>query len=249
VTGRFKDHFSDRAADYAVYRPHYPSALADYLTSLAPLPRVAWDVGCGSGQFSTLLGERFEQVIATDASAEQIARAVTHPHVTYAVAPADRTDIAASSVDLITVAQAAHWFDLPRFYDEVHRVARPGAAIAMFAYGITIVDPPVGAVVDDFYWRVLDGWWPRERRHTENGYRDLDFPFEEIEAPQIEMAVDWAVDHFLGYVGTWSGVRALTAAKGDTLFRTFSMQVREAWSSAPSRRVSWPLRMRVGAVR
>jgi SAM-dependent methyltransferase len=249
MTGEFKDHFSDRAADYATYRPHYPAALADYLTSLAPSRRVAWDVGCGSGQFSTLLGERFEQVFATDASAEQIARAAPHPRVTYAVATASHTDITASSVDLITVAQAAHWFDLPSFYAEVRRVARPGAVIAMFTYGITAVDPPVGPVVDDFYSRVLDGWWPRERRHTENGYRDFDFPFEELDPPEIEMTVDWSVGQLLGYIGTWSGVRALIAAKGNAPFRMFSMKIRDVWGSRPSRRVSWPLGMRVGTVR
>jgi SAM-dependent methyltransferase len=248
MTREFKDHFSDRAADYATYRPHYPPALADYLTSLAPARHVAWDVGCGSGQFSTLLGDRFERVFATDASAEQIARAVPHRHVKYAVAPAERTDITASSVDLITVAQAAHWFDLPRFYDEVRRVAQPGGAIAMFTYGITVVNRPVGPVVDDFYSRVLGAWWPRERRHTENGYRDFDFPFDEVDPPEIEMAVDWSVDQFLGYVGTWSGVRALIAAEGDAPFRMFSMKVRDAWGSTLLRRVSWPLAMRVGRV-
>ena len=248
MTAEFKDHFSDRAADYAIYRPRYPAALADYLTSLAPMRRLAWDVGCGSGQFSTLLGDRFKQVIATDASSEQIARATPHPHVKYAVAPADQTDIKASSVELIAVAQAAHWFDLPRFYAEVRRVARSRAVIAMFTYGITLVDPPVGPVVDDFYSRVLKAWWPRERRHTENGYRDFDFPFDEIAPPKIDMAAHWSVDQFLGYVGTWSGVRALLAAEGDAPFQMFSMKVRDAWGSTSSRRVSWPLGMRVGRV-
>jgi SAM-dependent methyltransferase len=249
MTAEFKDHFSDRAAAYAVYRPHYPPALADYLASLAPARHVAWDVGCGSGQFSVLLGDRFDRVVATDASADQIAHAAAHPRVIYSVAPAERTEITASSVDLITVAQAAHWFDLPPFYVDARRAARPRAAIAMFAYGITVVDPPVGPVVDDFYSRVLAAWWPRERRHTENGYRDFDFPFVEIDPPKIEMTVDWSVDQFLGYVGTWSGVRAITAAQGDSPFREFSTRVRREWGSTPIRRVSWPLGMRVGRVR
>ena len=248
MTRKFKDHFSHAAADYATYRPHYPPALADYLTSLVAARNVAWDAGCGSGQFSSVLGERFDQVFATDASAEQIARAVPHPHVKYAVATADGVDLLASSVDLVTVAQAAHWFDLPPFYAEVRRVARPRGVIALFAYGITIMEPPVGPVIDDFYSRVLGAWWPRERRHTENGYRDFEFPFDEVIPPKIDMAVDWSVDQLVGYVGTWSGVRAITAAEGERPLQEFSLNVRAVWGSTPTRRVRWPLGMRVGRI-
>ncbi len=248
MTGTFKDHFSKGAAEYAAYRPHYPPALADYLTSLAPARHLAWDVGCGSGQFSTLLGDRFEGVLATDASADQIARALPYPRVTYVVATADRFDIPSSSIDLITVAQAAHWFDLPTFYAEARRVAKPGAVLAMFTYGITVVDAPVGPVIDDFYSRVLGRWWPRERRHTENGYREFEFPFQEIDPPEIEMVVDWSVDQLIGYVGTWSGVRALVAAEGDPPFQIFSVRMRDAWGAVSTRRVRWPLGMRIGRI-
>src|SRR4051794_23805954 len=113
MTPGFKDHFSDRAATYAAFRPSYPRELVDYLASIAPSRALAWDAGCGSGQLSTLLGDVFDRVIATDASAEQIGRAAPHPHVAYSVAPAERAPAADRAVDLISVAQAAHWFDLP----------------------------------------------------------------------------------------------------------------------------------------
>ena len=249
MTPLFKDHFSDRAANYAIYRPHYPAALADYLASLGPTRGTAWDVGCGSGQMSPLLGDRFDRVIATDASPEQIIRAAPHPRVEYAVATAENAPLEDHSVDLIVVAQAAHWFDLPPFYKEARRVAKPDAGIALLAYGITVVEPPVLAVVDHFYSVVLAKWWPRERKHTENGYRDLEFPFDEVTPPPIDMAVDWTVDQFLGYVGTWSAVRAMEKAVGLGNTESFRRAVTAAWGDIPRRRVWWSIGMRVGRVR
>src|SRR5579872_1342582 len=155
----FKDHFSELAAGYAAHRPTYPRALVDYLAGIAPAQRLAWDCGCGSGQLSTLLAEPFEQVVATDASAEQIASAVPADRVEYRVAPAEASGLSDASVDLVTVAQAAHWFDLPAFYAEARRVARPGAGIALVTYGIMEVDDETDRVTMPFYYDVLKGYW------------------------------------------------------------------------------------------
>jgi SAM-dependent methyltransferase len=245
----FKDHFSERAARYAAYRPHYPPVLADYLAAIAPARGIAWDAGCGSGQLSTLLGDRFDRVIATDASAAQIGGASPHPHVEYEVAPAEHTSIADSSVDLIAAAQAAHWFDLPRFYDEARRVARPGAAIALVAYGRTgEITPEVDAVIEELYAGVLGKWWPPERRHPESGYRHLDFPFPELDAPEVVMEADWTVDELIGYIGTWSAVRAMESADGPSAMEGFSERIRAAWGQAGWRRVTWPLAVRAGRI-
>jgi SAM-dependent methyltransferase len=248
VSAAFKDHFSDRAARYATYRPQYPAALAAYLTSIAPATETAWDVGCGSGQFSTQLGDRFARVIAADASADQIALAQPHSHVEYVIATAEQPPIEDHSIDLITAAQAAHWFDLPSFYREVERVARPNAAIALFTYGITVVDGPPREIVDHLYYDALETWWPPERRHTENGYAHFEFPFAEITPPSIEMAVDWTVDELIGYIGTWSAVRALERAEGDATTQKVAEDLRATWGDVARRRVSWPLGMRVGRV-
>jgi SAM-dependent methyltransferase len=248
VTADFKDHFSDRAARYASYRPHYPPALADYLATIARRRDVAWDVGCGSGQLSTMLGDRFERVIATDGSAEQIARAVSHPHVEYVVATAECAPIDDASVDLISVAQAAHWFDLPRFYIEVRRVARPGAVIALVTYTTTIVEPPIGEIVAHFYSDVVGKWWPPERKSTESMYRDLEFPFDEVVAPTIDMSVDWTADQLIGYISTWSAVRAIEKAEGANAMRELENEIRAVWGRAKTRKVWWPVGIRVGLV-
>ena len=96
----FEDHFSDRAAQYAEYRPLYPEALFDFVAGLTPNHRVALDCGTGNGQAATGLANHFERVIATDASAQQIRNASTHPRIEYRVAPAEASGLPDGSVSL-----------------------------------------------------------------------------------------------------------------------------------------------------
>src|SRR5215510_2448281 len=98
----FADHFSKQATDYAKYRPGYPRELFEWLRSLTTQHRLAWDVGTGNGQAAVELAEFFEHVVPTDPSAEQIANAKRHPRVAYGVRPAEMSDLAAASADLVT---------------------------------------------------------------------------------------------------------------------------------------------------
>lgn len=243
----FKDHFSERAVGYASYRPHYPAALADWLAAVAPGRNQAWDAACGSGQLSTLLGDRFARVIATDASAAQIAQADEHPRVEYRVEPAERASIPDGSVDLVTVAQAAHWLDLTAFHEEARRVVRPAGVIAFVAYGLTTVEPTIDAIVEGFYAGPLAPYWPPERQHIETGYRDLEFPFERIDAPSLEMHLRWTADDMIGYIGTWSAVRAMEKSGGAAATKRFNDHLRRSWGDG-AREVRWPLVVLAGRV-
>jgi SAM-dependent methyltransferase len=243
----FKDHFSDRAAGYASYRPTYKPELAAWLAGLVQRRELAWDVACGSGQLSTLLADHFDYVVATDASRDQIAQAKPHARVEYRVEPAESSTLASGTADLITVAQAAHWLDLEAFYKEVQRVARPGAAIALVAYHIAVIDKHVDTVIDGFYSGTLAGYWPPDRKHIESEYRDLAFPFEKIPTPRMEMRVTWGVDQMMGYIRTWSAVRALEKAKGPELTDRFAAELRRAWGTG-ARDVCWPVVIIAGRV-
>lgn len=249
VAAAFKDHFSGHAADYAAHRPTYPRALVGFLASAAPGRGLAWDVGCGSGQLSVALAGAFEHVAATDASAQQVASAAPHPRVAYAVAPAEASGLPDGVADLIVAAQAAHWFDLPAFYAEVRRVARPGGVVALVSYGVAELDEAVAASVDRFYREVLGPYWPPERRHVEDGYRSLDFPFPEIEAPPLAMNVRWRLADLLAYVGTWSASRAALRALGPGPEEALGRELAAAWGDPEAaREVRWPLGLRVGRV-
>lgn len=241
------NHFTTGAADYAAYRPGYPVELVNALAALAPGHRRALDCGCGTGQLSVLLADRFDEVVATDASAAQIEQAEAHPRVIYRTAPAEASGLPEHSVDLVTVAQAAHWLDLDRFYAEVRRVGRPGAAIALITYGVLHVEGPADPLVQHFYNDVIGPYWPPERRHVEDGYRHLAFPFREVAMPALAMEASWTLDELLGYFGTWSAVRAAHKALGTDPVAAFADELRQAWGDARLRRkVSWPLSLRAG---
>ncbi len=210
---------------------------------------MAWDAGCGSGQLSTLLPARFARVIATDPSADQIAQARAHPAVEYRQASAEASGLEAGSVDLAVAAQAAHWFDLPRYYAEVRRVVRPGGLVALLAYGVVHVDRDVFAIVDRFYWQTLAGFWPQERKIVEEGYRSLPFPFPELQAPAFAMTATWSLAQLLGYVRTWSAVQVIERARGDDAYVGFARALTAAWGDPDrSRAVRWDLAVRAGRV-
>lgn len=249
MSATFADHFSDRAEGYAAHRPGYPAALVDLLAEAAPRRGLAWEGGCGSGQLSVSLAERFRRVIGTDASREQLARADRHPRVAYRCELAERSSLPARSVDLAVAAQAAHWFDLGTYYGEVRRVAAPGAAVALVTYGLLRVDAAVDAAVDSFYAGALEGHWPPERRHVESAYRSLPFPFEEIETPEMEERRRWRAADVIGYVETWSAVRSLEGAGRGEALEAFRRALREAWGDPEEpRSVRWPLAARLGRV-
>lgn len=243
----FQDHFSSVAADYAAYRPTYPPALVAYLAGLPERRELALDCGCGSGQFSVQLADAFERVIATDASAQQIAHAKPHSRVEYRQAPAEHVPLANSSVDLITAAQAAHWFNLEAFYAEVTRVLRADGALALITYGAAESAGPVGARLAHFYRETIAPYWPPARQHIETGYRTLPFTLREQPAPQLSLRAHWTLAQLLGYVRTWSAVRRAIATLGHDPVVQLRGELAAVWGDpvAP-REIHWPLRMRVG---
>jgi SAM-dependent methyltransferase len=246
----FGDHFSHLAASYAQFRPQYPRALYDWVAAQCATRERAWDCACGSGQATLALAERFDAVIATDASAEQVAAAPPHPRVTYAVAPAEVSGLPAASIDCIAVAQALHWFDLGPFYAEVRRIAKPGALIAAWTYDVLHVgDAALDAIVQEFYAGTLGKYWPAERRHVERRYADLPFPFDELHAPPLEMHVSWSLAHLIGMFASWSAVGRYRKATGQDPLSAVGNALAARWGDpATERRMTWGLSMRAGRV-
>lgn len=245
----FKDHFSGHASLYAQARPHYPGALFDWIAQTASSRGCAWDVGCGNGQASIALAQRFDRVIATDPSAQQIANAEPHPRVEYRVESGERTSIADRCVDAVTVAQALHWFDLPRFVEEVKRVARPGALFAAWTYAGCNVTPQVDAVIAQLYDDMLGAYWPPERKLVDEGYASMALPFEPLQAPAFEMRMEWNTEQLLAYLSSWSAAQRYRAATGRDAVVEISGALRDAWGDPQQPCVvRWNLGMRAGRV-
>ena len=241
----FADHFSTIAARYAEYRPRYPQALADALAARCAHHDDAWDAGCGNGQLSVQLGAHFARVHAQEPSQAQLDAAVPHARVDYTRAQAEASGLPDKSVDLAVAAQAAHWFDWPRYVAEVARVARPGALVALVSYGRLLLDGDAGVLVERYYSDDVGAYWPPGREHVENGYRDLAWPWPAVEAPAIEMRVDWTREALLGYVATWSATVKRAEAKGPGAYNALAEKLAAAWPDGEQRTIRWPLTIRL----
>ncbi len=240
MTALSTDYFSEVAARYAAYRPTYPPALVEHLREVTR-GDTAWDIGCGSGQLTIALAAKFDRVIATDPAKAQLAEAPAHPHVEYRECPAEDSGLVAGSIDLAVAAQAAHWFDWPRFVREIERVTHDGSIVALVGYGNSEVDGEAGRAITEFMEGVAGPYWPAGRAHIINGYRDLVMPWAALEPPAIQMAVEWTRDEFLGYASSWSATTRLLRARGPAELAAFSARLATLWPDGERRRVRWPL--------
>ncbi|MEO7252535.1 MAG: class I SAM-dependent methyltransferase [Arenimonas sp.] len=243
----FKDHFSAHAAAYAQARPGYPLELFAWLSAQCRGHALAWDAGCGNGQASVALAEHFDAVYASDPSATQIASAPPHGKVRYAVEPAEQCALADGSADLVTVAQAYHWFDAARFCAEANRVLAPDAVIAVWTYAESRVDAAVDRVFDDFHNEQLADDWPAGREHVINGYRNLPFDFAPITVPAFAMRCDWTLAQYLDYLRSWSASQRYQQRTGCDAVDLISEAMAKAWGNqSKARTVSWPLTILAG---
>ncbi|HEY9145790.1 MAG TPA: class I SAM-dependent methyltransferase [Thiobacillus sp.] len=243
----FKDHFSSASDRYAAYRPDYPAPLFAWLAGRCAEHDIAWDCATGSGQAALGLAPHFRQVVATDAAAEQIRHAAFHPAIDFRVAPAEASGLADRSIDLVTVAQAAHWFDLPRFYAEVTRVLKPAGVLALWGYGRMVLPGEMDAPFQRFYAETVGPNWPPERALIDDAYRSLEFPFTEIQAPAFHIEVAWNLPRLIAYLSTWSAVKRYQAAKGQDPLPALMAKLDPLWGDADTAKtLQWPLFLRVG---
>lgn len=241
----FEDHFSQHSQLYAQYRPAYPEELYAYLASLAPGRSLAWDCGTGNGQAAVGLAKYFARVHASDASAEQISRALACENVEYHVEPGEHVSLGDSCVDLVTVAVAIHWFDFDTFYREVRRVLKPGGILAAWTYSFTEISPEIDALVRRYYYEVLRGFWPERIHYLEEQYLTLPFPFEEIAPPSFSMERRWELHQYAGFLDSWSATQRYKEQKGRHPLESIWDELAAAWGKGP-RRVRWPLYFRIG---
>ena len=256
---KFKDLFSSNSKEYASSRPTYPRSLFEFLVGLVRYRNLAWDCATGNGQAAVFLSEHFEQVIASDASKEQIENAQPRDNIRYEVFPAEKTTLVDNSVDLITIAQALHWFDLDEFYKEVKRVLRKddnggdtngSGVIAAWAYGLHSISTEIDDITHLLYEDILGSYWPKERKIVENRYQDISFPFQEIDMPVFQIELDWTLSELIGYLYTWSSVQKFIKKNNSDPIKQIYDDLAAAWGDKNTwhkrRRVVWPIYIRVG---
>lgn len=244
-----KDLFSQQAALYARYRPVYPRALYGYLATLVTHHSTAWDCATGNGQAAIELAGYFDQVFATDISEKQLQQATPHEKITYFVAPAHASGIPDHSVDLITVAQAYHWFDFEAFHREAIRVARQDAIIAVWGYSLIQSDhTPLNRLLQTFYREKTGPYWDAERKYVDEAYTTVPFPYQELPAPVFRIEVQWTQEDLVGYLNTWSSIQHFIKANGYNPVEALAATVKAVWPETATHSFYFPLFMRLGRI-
>jgi len=237
------DHFSKQATDYAAGRPTYPDALFKHLANLVSDHHLAWDCATGNGQAVDGLTHYFTHIVATDISQPLLDQATRYPNATYKLAPAEQSGLDDHSVDLITVAQALHWFDLDKFWNEVDRVLKPGGILAFWGYNWPEIDTSIDDALKTLKTEI-SSYWPARSAILHNEYRDVAPPFAELATPAFTFTANWDQETFLAHVRSWSAVRYKREKEGDAFYEQFANRIVHVWGDE-IRHVSWPLVVRV----
>lgn len=239
--------FNSEGDQYAKYRPTYPEALGKLLASLTNNHQRALDVGCGTGQLTQMLAHYFDEVIGIDSSETQIKNTTPTNHIHYAIGHAEALPDTLNNINLITIAQAAHWVDLPKFYAESQRVAAPNAILALISYGVFDSDDVIRDRLHQFYYDDIGEYWPAERKLVDEGYKTIDFPFAELATEPMEICVQWNFNQLMGYISTWSAVKKAKSLDKENLLIQFHQELSNLWGdSTKTRTITWPINLRIG---
>jgi SAM-dependent methyltransferase len=215
---------------YSKTRPMYPAELYYWLSQQVDSTGVVWDCACGTGQASVDLAAYFERVEASDISESQVTGATPHRKVNYQVYPAEKTDYPDNYFDVVCVAHALHWFDLEAFWKEVRRVLKPGGIFVCWGYNWLQIGKAEDRVVAEDVLPYLEPYWPPESRLLWNQYRDIEFPFEEIDVPNFELRCHWSATQTLDFIRSWSSSQLRIKESGDDFLLKASPILRDAWS-------------------
>ena len=228
--------FSDKSDLYESARPTYPIELYDYLFSISPSNKLVWDCACGSGQAAIGLADRFDHVYASDISKEQIENAKQHQKIEYVVAPSEKCALGNDSCDLITVAQALHWFDYGAFWPEALRVLKPGGIFSAWGYSWPILKEELDTVFKTDILKVVEPYWAQQNKLIWNHYKNVDFPFEELEAPKQVMEIHWNLDEFFNFIHTFSATRRCIDDIGNSFFEQAYAKAKKVWGNPETRK-------------
>ena len=242
----FKDLFSHASQQYSAYRPHYPQAFFSYLYSMSMQHQTAWDCATGNGQAAVKLADYFSQVIATDASQKQIDNAQSKKGVLYRVATAEHSSITTNSIDLITVAQALHWFNIEKFSSEVNRVLKSDGILAVWTYNLLSIQDNIDTVINHLYHTILADCWTEERKIVENNYQSIQFPLQEVTTNKFAMTSLWNLTQLTGYLNTWSAVNCYQKKHTINPVKLVYPELLALWGKPENtREVTWPLSIRL----
>ncbi|KAI3435468.1 uncharacterized protein J3R85_006077 [Psidium guajava] len=234
--------FDKQAETYLQARPTYPSEWYSMLAGRTSHHSLAWDVGTGNGQAALGVAEHYEQVIATDVSEAQLSFAMPHPRVCYMHTPQSMTEDemvaligGENRVDLITVATAVHWFDLPKFDKLAKRLLRkPGGLLAVWGYNDLVVSPEFDSKTKRLREK-SSHFQHADAKYVMEGYRNLPFPFESVglghegKPMQLEIPKELLFEGYLKFLKSTSAFAFAKEQGVDLLSEEVIEELESSW--------------------
>jgi len=244
-----KDKFSSQSSTYKKFRPTYPDELYDAILKTVKSRNECWDCGTGNGQVAVELSKHFKKVYAADLSKKQIDNAEKRENIFYSVGTAEKTEFEDNKFDLITLAQAAHWFNMEAFNTEMRRVSKNGGIVCVWGYGLLRINDPINKLIDKFYNDIIGPYWDPERRHIENEYDSLNFDFNELDTPKdLFIKIRWTLREFEGYLNSWSSVQNYKELKKENPVTWMMDNLKKLWGENVQKEVRFPIFMKMGVV-
>ncbi len=242
-----KDLFSQSADQYRLFRPVYPEDLYEFIYRFVAENKTAWDCATGNGQAATVLAKHFDKVIATDIREQQINNAGFSSNLEYRKEAAEHSSLELESIDLITIAQAYHWFDFAAFAREARRVLKPQGIIAAWCYCLPRSEnESVNEVIRHFYKDITAAYWDPERKYIDEKYATLPFPFFEIANPGFTINLRWTIEELKGYFNTWSAVKHYKERHSKNPIELVETALNKSWDTKAAMAFQFPIYLRLG---
>lgn len=241
--------FSKQADLYARYRPDYPEEMYNFIFEHLQRKKIGWDCATGSGQVAGYLANHFDQIFANDISEEQLDYAQERTNITYLNTPAEHSGLPDNIFDLITIAQAIHWLNFDRFYDEVRRTAQKNALLAVIGYGMVRINKQSNLIIDDLYEEAFSTYFNDNRKYLDHHYQNIPFPFEEISTPDYKISYEWTLDHLEGYFNSWSAIQKIKSQQSKNPADRAMERLRQKLGNQRKVEVTFPVFMRLGKIK
>jgi ubiquinone/menaquinone biosynthesis C-methylase UbiE len=243
-----KDNFSKQALEYSKYRPQYPDKMINYLVSFVKNKSMALDVATGNGQIAHKLSAVFEKVYGIDISQNQLDIAIPAPNLEYKLESAEKTSFDNQTFDLITVAQAIHWFDFDLFFKEIYRILKPDGIFAVLGYGLFSTNVESDVIIRNYYYNIIGAYWDEERKYLDKNYKTIPFPFDEIATDSFENHFVWSFDELMGYLETWSATQHYILKNNRNPLDLIREELKISWQKN-NKKVTFPLLFRIGKLK
>lgn len=244
-----QDNFSKQSSFYKKYRPNYPIELINDILHITSEKDSCWDCGTGNGQVAVELSHHFENVFATDISENQIANAVKKENITYGVERSEDTSFIDNQFDLITVAQALHWFDFKAFNKEINRVAKDDAIVAIWGYGLLRIEKSIDSLLDSFYTDIIGPYWNKERKYVDDEYASIPLDFKEINLKRnYQIKTHWTIGDLEGYLNSWSSVQNYISQNQENPVNGIVEDLKKYWNKGTTKEITFPIFTRIGRI-